>query len=148
MACEPVAVGVADPLHHGLVMGILQDQEERHSQILTDRATTYYGVHRVFLGGHRTVDHGRGEYVRGEVHTNTIENFFSILKRGLFGIYQHVSPKHMGRYLAEYDFRYNQRVALGVNDEQRADKALRGISGKRLTYATPHSSSAIETPPF
>jgi transposase-like protein len=130
------------------LLGILQDQVNRHSGIHTDKARVYYGAHRVFLGGHRTVDHSRSEYVRGDVHTNVVENFFSILKRGIFGVYQHVSPKHLGRYLAEYDFRYNQRIALGINDEQRADKALRGISGKRLTYANPHSRRAIETPPF
>ncbi len=119
------------------LMGILQDQVNRHSRIMTDRNRAYYGVRRVFVGGHRTVDHHRGEYVRGDVHTNTVENFFSIFKRGLFGVYQHVSQKHLGRYLAEYDFRYNQRAGLGVSDQERTDRTIRGISGKRLTYATP-----------
>lgn len=130
------------------LLGILSDQVERHSRIHTDKARVYYGVHRVFLGGHRTVDHSRGEYVRGEVHTNVVENYFSIFKRGVYGVYQHVSEKHLGRYLAEYDFRYNQRIALGVTDQQRADKTLQGVSGKRLTYATPHSRRAVEIPPF
>jgi hypothetical protein len=98
---------------------------------------------RVFIGGHRTVDHSKGKYVRDDVHTNTVENFFSIFKRGLFGTYQHISEKHLGRYLAEFDFRYNQRIRLGVNDQTRADKALRGISGKRLTYATPRSRWSV-----
>lgn len=81
-----------------------------------------------------TVNHSIGEYVRGDVHTNTIEGYFSILKRGITGVYHHVSPQHLKRYLAEFDFRYNERQALGVNDEARADKLVRGIVGKRLTY--------------
>ncbi|MGH6677517.1 MAG: transposase, partial [Bradyrhizobium sp.] len=78
--------------------------------------------------------HGIGEYVRGGAHTNTIEGFFSIFKRGMTGIYQHCSSVHLKRYLAEFDFRYNQRVALGVSDPARTEAALRGIVGKRLTY--------------
>jgi transposase-like protein len=81
-----------------------------------------------------TVNHSIGEYVRGDVHTNTIEGYFSILKRGITGVYHHVSPQHLKRYLAEFDFRYNERAALGVPDEARADKLVRGIVGKRLTY--------------
>jgi len=72
--------------------------------------------------------------VRGNIHTNTVEGYFSIFKRGLTGVYQHVSPKHFKRYLGEFDFRYNNRTALGVNDTERADNALKGIGGKRLTY--------------
>jgi hypothetical protein len=83
---------------------------------------------------HETVNHSIGEYVRGEVHTNTIEGYFSILKRGITGTYHHVSPQPLKRYLAEFDFRYNERMALGVSDEARTTKALRGIVGKRLTY--------------
>jgi ISXO2-like transposase domain len=80
------------------------------------------------------VNHSIGEYVRGDVHTNTIEGYFSILKRGINGVYHHVSPQHLKRYLAEFDFRYNERQALGVNDEARGDRLIRGIVGKRLTY--------------
>lgn len=83
---------------------------------------------------HQTVNHGIGEYVRGEAHSNTVEGYFSILKRGITGTYHHVSQQHLKRYLAEFDFRYNERVALGVNDTERAAKALAGIVGKRLTY--------------
>jgi hypothetical protein len=72
--------------------------------------------------------------VRGDVHTNTVEGYFSIFKRGMKGVYQHCDEKHLHRYLAEFDFRYNNRVRLGVNDEQRAEKARRGVKGKRLTY--------------
>ena len=84
--------------------------------------------------GHQSVNHSIREYVRGEVHTNTIEGFFSIMKRGVTGVYHHVSPQHLKRYLAEFDFRYNERAALGISDEARADRLVRGIVGKRLMY--------------
>jgi hypothetical protein len=71
---------------------------------------------------------------RGDVNTNTLEGFFSVLKRGLVGVYQHVDKHHLDRYLAEFDFRQNTRVRLGINDTQRADIALQGVKGKRLTY--------------
>ena len=80
-----------------------------------------------------------GEYVRGDVHTNTVEGYFSIFKRGMKGVYQHCSEKHLHRYLAEFDFRYNNRTALGVEDVERAVKALEGVAGKRLTYKQPTS---------
>jgi len=80
------------------------------------------------------VNHSAGEYVRGDVHTNTIEGYFSIFKRGMKGVYQHCSEKHLHRYLAEFDFRYNNRSAKGVEDKDRAEKALEGAKGKRLTY--------------
>ncbi|MGH7072573.1 MAG: IS1595 family transposase [Stellaceae bacterium] len=83
------------------------------------------------------VDHRSGEYVRGVVHTNTVEGFFSILKRGVTGVYHSVSEAHLQRYLAEFGFRYSNRKALGVDDVERADRALVGAKGKRLTYATP-----------
>ena len=78
--------------------------------------------------------HSAGEYVRGTVHTNTMDGYWSIFKRGMKGIYQHCGEKHLHRYLAEFDFRYNQRIALGIDDSARAVKALEGIKGKRLTY--------------
>ncbi len=83
---------------------------------------------------HETVKHSVNEYVRGDVHTNSAEGFFSIFKRGMKGIYQHCAEKHLHRYLAEYDFRYNHRSALGVNDSERATAMLGGIVGRRLTY--------------
>lgn len=78
--------------------------------------------------------HAYGEYVRGSAHTNTVEGFFSILQRGLFGTYQHVSDHHLHRYLAEFDFRYNNRSALDIDDTGRTDNAIKGAKGKRLTY--------------
>ena len=87
------------------------------------------------FAGHGTVNHSIEEYVRGGFwHVNSTENYFSILKRGINGVYQHVSEAHLKRYLGEFDFRYNERAALGVSDEARAIKALKGIEGKRLTY--------------
>ena len=83
---------------------------------------------------HGTVNHSIGEYVRGDVHTNTVEGYFSVFKRGIMGTYHHISPQHLKRYLAEFDFRYNTRASLGVDDESRADRLIRGIVGKRLTY--------------
>ena len=85
---------------------------------------------------HQTVEHGKDEYVRGDCHTNTLEGYFSIFKRGMKGVYQHCDEKHLHRYFAEFDFRYNNRIARGVNDEVRAAKMVEGVVGKRLTYRT------------
>lgn len=87
----------------------------RESRLITDESRLYHGMDRVFAG-HESVKHSRKEYVRGDVHSNTIENGFSVFKRGMRGTYQHCAEKHLHRYLAEFDFRYNRRVALGVND--------------------------------
>lgn len=105
------------------------------SMLFTDESRLYPAVGKNFLD-HMTVKHSAGEYVRGGVHTNTIESYFSIFKRGMRGTYQHCAEKHLHRYLAEFDFRHNQRVALGVNDVERADAILSGVVGKRLTYET------------
>ena len=105
------------------------------SRIMTDTAP-YYRKPLGGFTGHETVNHQKGEYVRGDAHTNTLEGFYSLFKRGMTGIYQHCREKHLHRYLAEFDFRYNNRVALGVNDDARAVNALLGVAGKRLTYRT------------
>lgn len=107
----------------------------RESNLMTDEARTYTYIGHNFAS-HSTVVHSAKEYVRGDAYTNTVEGYFSILKRGLNGVYQHVSEAHLKRYLVEFDFRYNQRAALGVNDAYRAEKALSGVVGKRLTYRT------------
>jgi hypothetical protein len=112
---------------------ILVSQVDRKSFLMTDDAGQYRHMGKEF-DGHEVVNHGAGEYVRGDAHTNTIEGYFSILKRGIVGTYHHVSQQHLKRYLAEFDFRYNERSGLGVNDELRAERALKGIVGKRLTY--------------
>jgi hypothetical protein len=90
---------------------------------------------------HGFVNHSAGEYVRGEVHINTIEGYFSIFKRGIYGTYHHLSQKHLKRYLAEFDFRYNERSALGIDDKTRAAKAVKGVVGKRLTYHQPNQTT-------
>lgn len=109
-------------------------QASRKSYLMTDEAPLYKAVGREF-SGHGTVNHSIDEYVRGGFwHTNTIEGYFSILKRGIVGTYHHVSQQHLKRYLAEFDFRYNERAKLGVNDAERMHKAIGGIVGKRLTY--------------
>jgi hypothetical protein len=87
------------------------------------------------------VDHGIGEYVRDDAHSNTVEGYFSILKRGIVGTYHHVSRKHLHRYLAEYDFRYNHRIANGINDSARTVSLLKGAEGRRLTYRVARSAA-------
>ena len=127
---------VADSLHAKTLIPILKENISREARILTDGAA-HFNILPLLFADHQSVDHGRKEYVRVSdrtVHTNTIEGFFSIFKRGMKGTYQHCGKQHLHRYLAEFDFRYSERIKLGVNDSQRADKALKGISGKRLTY--------------
>ena len=119
---------------------ILQAHMARSANLMTDDAGQYHGVGDV-AETHQIINHSAKEYVRGYVHTNTVEGFFSILKRGLTGIYQCVSEQHLQRYVDEFDFRYNHRVALGVNDEQRAAAVLKQIGGKRLTYRRTHAQA-------
>jgi hypothetical protein len=102
---------------------------------MTDEARAFTGIGWNFAS-HGTVKHSADEYVRGDVHTNTIEGFFSILKRGVYGTHQHVSEAHLHRYLVEFDFRYSNRANRGVDDVQRAALAVKGAKGRRLTYET------------
>lgn len=118
---------------------IVRENISREARMMTDEAK-YYTVIGREVASRQTVEHGAGEYVRGEVHTNTAENYFSVFKRGMKGIYQHCSEKHLHRYLAEFDFRYNNRSAVGVEDGERATRALKGAEGKRLTYRQPRSN--------
>lgn len=109
-------------------------QVDRASYLMTDEAMQYITIGREFAG-HGTVNHSNEEYVRAYFwHTNTAEGYFGILKRGIVGVYHHVSAEHLHRYLAEFDYRYNERIALGVNDSERMEKSIKGIVGKRLTY--------------
>lgn len=113
---------------------ILEAQIDKRIYVMTDEGTVYPPITKGFAG-HGTVNHSIEEYVRGNFwHTNTVESYFSILKRGLIGTYHHVSPQHLKRYLGEFDFRHNERTALGVDDAERAAKAVVGVAGKRLTY--------------
>ena len=117
------------------VITIVNDNIEREARVMTDDAGQYRNRLTDFAE-HGVVNHTANEYVRGDVHTNTVEGYFSIFKRGMKGVYQHCSEKHLHRYLAEFDFRYNNRSAKGVEDEQRAVRAMEGAKGRRLTYQT------------
>jgi transposase-like protein len=126
-----------DEISQAALLPIVFANVDRETYIMTDEASHYRAQFRNIYLGHGRVNHSRGEYARGRVSTNTIEGFFSIFKRGMKGVYQHCGEKHLHRYLAEFDFRYNNRAAHGFNDEGRSVQALRGIVGKRLTYARP-----------
>ncbi len=119
------------------VSEIVWHNVSRESTFYTDESRLYGDVRGKFKTS-GMVKHSDNEYVRGDVHTNTVEGFYSIFKRGMKGVYQHCKEKHLHRYLAEYDFRYNNRVRLGVDDMERANIALKGVVGKRLTYGSPH----------
>jgi transposase-like protein len=116
------------------VRGALVEHLHEASRLVTDGSNSY----KFQVAKHESVDHSKFEWARGDVHTNTLEGFFSILKRGMVGTYQHCDSKHFHRYLAEFDFRFNNRAKLGIDDTQRADNALKGIGGKRLTYRRPN----------
>jgi transposase-like protein len=117
----------------GAMLPIIRANVLAETAIMTDEASWHRGLYKDFAS-HEAVNHTLKEYVRGTVTTNTVEGYFSIFKRGMKGVYQHCSEKHLHRYLAEFDFRYNHRVALGYNDGERAALAMKGIEGKRLTY--------------
>ncbi len=112
---------------------VLTAQLDASTSLMTDEHSGYLGIGRAFAS-HDRVNHTMGEYVRGDAHTNTVESYFAILKRGIVGTFHHVSPQHLKRYVGEFDFRYNERIALGVTDAMRFEKSIGGIVGKRLTY--------------
>jgi transposase-like protein len=112
---------------------ILTAQVHEATFVMTDEGATDKSIGSGFKK-HGMVTHSLGEYVRGDIHTNTVEGYFSIFKRGIYGVYHHVSQRHLKRYLAEFDFRYNERTALGIDDRERTARAFRGSIGKRLTY--------------
>jgi transposase-like protein len=126
---------VVDSIGIPTMQPILLENIHRLSKLHTDEANVYKSIGRFFYQ-HNTVKHMHGEYGRGPVHTNTVEGYFSIFKRGMKGVYQHCTKRHLHHYVAEFNFRYSNRVALGYNDADRADVLLRGIVGKRLTYQT------------
>lgn len=125
-------------LDHRSAIGVIRQNIHHESRLVTDTASRYKFPP---VASHEAVDHSKFEWVRGDVHTNTLEGFFSVLKRGLVGVYQRVDSKHLDRYLAEFDFRQNTRAKLGINDEQRTAIAVRSAKGKRLTYQTTHSEA-------
>ena len=124
------------------LLPVIRANVSAEAQVMTDSASWYKHMNRDgAFASHDKVDHTRDEYARYEpgkpvITTNTVEGYFSVFKRGMRGTYQHCKEKHLHRYLAEFDFRYNNRVKLGVNDEQRAVKMVKGVVGKRLTYRT------------
>jgi transposase-like protein len=120
-----------------IVADIIRKNISRESRLHTDESKLYHVAGREFAA-HDTVKHADKEYARDDVTTNTVEGYFSIFKRGMRGNYQHCAEKHLHRYLAEFDFRYNHRVRLGYNDGDRAAIAVKNADGKRLTYRQPH----------
>ncbi|MGC2529895.1 MAG: IS1595 family transposase [Candidatus Acidiferrum sp.] len=138
--------GTARSFHMPNVRGdnlheVLDQHASPKSHFMTDEERSLVAIGWNFAS-HGTVNHTKDEYVRYEgdrvISTNTVEGFFSILKRGVYGVYQHVSEAHLHRYLSEFDFRYSNREKLGVNDVARASRALAGAKGRRLTYETTH----------
>jgi transposase-like protein len=128
--------------------GVVFGNADTQSRLMTDELRAYRGIGRRFAG-HDTMRHENEEWSRKledgtKAHTNTVEGFFSILKRGIYGCYFHVSEEHLHRYLAEFDFRYSNRSALGVEDGERTDRAIKGAKGKRLTYQTTRGGRASE----
>lgn len=118
------------------VTAIVNENITREATLYTDESRLYFDAHKL-VAEHDTVNHTAKEYARGPVHTNTVEGYFSIFKRGMRGVYQHCQEKHLHRYLAEFDFRYNGR---SVDDDSRAVLAHKGAEGKRLTYRRTHSA--------
>jgi transposase-like protein len=121
------------------LLPIIRANINRETNLMTDEGPWYTLIGKEFAS-HDTVKHTEKEYVRGTISTNTVEGYYSIFKRGMKGVYQHCAEKHLHRYLAEYDFRYSNRAALGVNDTDRAALAVKGAAGKRLTYRGPNEA--------
>jgi transposase-like protein len=124
---------------------VLVEHLDRASALMTDGEGQYRVLGPMFAS-HETVNHSIGEYVRGRAHTNTVESYFAILKRGINGVYHHISETRLKRYLGEFDFRYNERSMLGVEDAERTTKAVQGVVGKRMTYKKPLDGQANDAP--
>ncbi len=135
---------VVDDLSAATLTPILRENIGKESRVMTDEAGQYRKLGSEFAD-HGFTRHGQGEYVDladRTIHTNTLEGYFSIFKRGMKGVHQHCGKQHLHRYLAEFDFRYNNRVALGIGDSERAEKAIAGIGGKRLMYRDSRQAAA------
>lgn len=127
---------VMSELNSAKIMEVLRENVAREAKLYTDEARHYVPARKEF-SDHQSVAHARGEFYKASdytIHTQTVENYYSVFKRGMRGTYQHCARKHLHRYCAEFDFRYSNRSALGVHDHQRADLLLQGVVGKRLTY--------------
>jgi transposase-like protein len=129
------------------LMPVLRANIHPDSTVMTDAAGWYHNLGAEFRR-HESVNHEKGEYVSGGgfVHSNTVENFYSVFKRGMKGVYQHCNEKHLHRYLAEFDFRYSNRIGVGVDDVARTERAVAGIVGKRLRYRGPRKGKVIPFP--
>lgn len=123
------------------IFGILDQHVSKESRLMTDEGTS----HNWHFASHERVKHGAKEYVRGDVTTNTVEGFFGVFKRGMRGVYQHCGEQHLQRYLDEFNFRYSNRMALGVGDAERSLRAIKGAEGKRLTYRYARSTQQART---
>lgn len=110
---------------------VIRENVHPSARVITDELKGYIGIGKHFEKGHKTVRHGKKEYVVGDIHSNTVEGFFSTVKRGINGIYHAVSKEHLHRYMSEFEFRYNHRE---VGDGERTRNAIRAADGKRLTY--------------
>ncbi len=119
------------------VRAIIVKHASRKSEVHTDESPIYTKLGSEFTA-HKTVVHSKNEYVRDDVHTNSIESHWSVFKRGMSGVYQHCVEKHLHRYLVEFDFRNNHRSKLGIGDIERTFAALKGAEGKRLIYRHPN----------
>ena len=136
---------VVDAVNAKTIVPILKENIEKEARIVTDDAGQYHYLKDHFAD-HEVVCHSQGEYVSLQdrtVHVNCAENFFSVFKRGMKGVYQHCKKQHLHRYLAEFDFRYNNRCGKGVGDTERAELLLKGVAGKRLTYQTTDRQSGV-----
>lgn len=125
---------VVEDVKASTLLPILRDNIAKEAIVYTDEAKQYTKLGSEFAD-HDFTTHSKGQYVRGDVHTNTIEGYFSIFKRGMKGVYQHCDKKHLHRYAAEFEFRYNNRLANGLDDKARTDMVLQSTVGKRLTYS-------------
>lgn len=126
-----------DAANKATISKLVRENVSLESTLNTDESNNYVAIGRE-MSGHKVVKHGLNEYVKDGATTNTVEGYYSIFKKGMKGIYQHCDERHLHRYVAEFDFRYNNRAALGVDDDGRTREALKGISGKRLTYNQTH----------
>ena len=122
---------------------VMDKHVAKDANLMTDEATYYKALGREYAS-HGTTTHSAGQYVNGNIHSNTAEGYFAILKRGLIGTFHHVGEQHLQRYCNEFDFRYNSRTALGFSDTDRTNLALKGIAGKRLTYRRINGQQAVE----
>jgi len=130
-----------EELSSSALRNVMRAKVSAESHLMTDEAK-YYKILGQEFASHQAVNHSEKEYARGTVSTNTVEGYFSIFKRGMTGVYQHCDEKHLHRYLAEFDFRYSNRIKLGVDDAERTTRAIKGAEGKRLTYRRPDKQTA------